>query len=515
MPTRPLLPALLLLPLARPAAAAPGEAPEAALRRRGPAVEVELRPPAGAHANPAAPARLEVGPHALEGPPALGGGRLPLPAGPAPVRLTVGLCDDASGACWTSTLEGALPAGPPPRRLPLAPAPLSMLSSGPFPPFPEAPRGPPAAEAALAPRGAVTRLLVFSAVWCPPCNQLKAEVLADPADAARLGALRVEPVDVDRPESWALKSRCAVGGYPTVLAVDAAGEERGRLVGYPGEAGFFAWLEGLALAPPTATLRAGPPAGVDPAAAAAQALRFAQVGEEGPARAWLAAADPAHPAAAEVRLRLDRDPAAITALARDGAPGDWLLLALEVEPARFAELSPLLARLPPDLAAAALITRAEQLEPGPEAAALGLGARALLETLVAAPADLAGPHVTFLAEVRAGTGDRAGALSLLEAWAAASPGEFTYDHARAGLLLDAGRPAEAEAAARAALDRAYGDQRLRAVLPLARALRAQGRAPEAEAALRAELEGLPAPAAGVNVRTTRYRAAVEAALRGE
>jgi hypothetical protein len=103
-------------------------------------------------------------------------------------------------------------------------------------------------------------------------------------------------------------------------------------------------------------------------------------------------------------------------------------------------------------------------------------------------------------------------LSLLDTYAGHYPDEFTFFHAKAGLLVQAGRFAEAEPVARTALAVAFGDQRLRAVIPLAQALREQGRRDEALAALRAELAAGPVPGPGDQVRTVRYRAAVDAEI---
>ena len=118
-------------------------------------------------------------------------------------------------------------------------------------------------------------------------------------------------------------------------------------------------------------------------------------------------------------------------------------------------------------------------------------------------------HATFLASMMAETGDLDGALALLDVHAARWPDEFTFTHAAARHLLDAERLPEAEARARTALGKAWGDQRLRAAALLAKVLVARGQKPEAAFVIEAALREMPAPAADVDVRTHRYRTELE------
>ncbi|MBL8618320.1 MAG: hypothetical protein JNM72_22085 [Deltaproteobacteria bacterium] len=485
---------------------APPALPAAALHRCRGGLKLRLQAPAGAHLNPEAPARLEVGPAALGGAMVQDGARLPwtAQAAAAPLRLEVGLCDDTSGACWLAKLEGSLPAGRPPRSTPLGPPGAAMAPAA----------TPPAPAAAPAAWGAVTEVYDFTAVWCPPCQQMKAEVLEDPANAADLAGLRLTLVDVDRPESWALKSRYAVTGYPTLIAVDAAGAERGRLIGYPGEAALLDWLRGLGAAPTLDQLRAGPPAGVDPALAAETALDLTRRGEVAAAQLWLKAAPADHVAALSARVEIKPEAADLDKLTALGQPGPWIFAALSAEPTRLHALGPLIAQLPPEQAADALLITADgvaQADPG-AAKALRLGARLLYDGLLTGDLHKDRPLITSVAHVRAEAGDLPAALTLLEAAAVRFPDEFTFHHAAAELLVGAKRWSEAEVQARAAYATAFGDQRLRAVLPLARALDGQGRRPEARAALVAARAEAPVPGPGVEVRTTRYLKKVDEEL---
>ena len=74
-------------------------------------------------------------------------------------------------------------------------------------------------------------LLDFSAVWCPPCNLLAAEVLERPSAQQDLAGFEVVVIDVDDASSFVVKDRYDVGSYPTILVVEADGHERARTVG--------------------------------------------------------------------------------------------------------------------------------------------------------------------------------------------------------------------------------------------------------------------------------------------
>ncbi len=234
---------LLLLAWASPALA--GELPEATLHVRGKSLILQVTPPAGEHINEEAPARYQVGTMELAGPGVLADARLPW--SPAPeartVALELPLCqtssDQTRAQCRMVSLTTTLAPGELRGKVRLTATP---------PPTPLHPND----------FGAVVQIYDFSAVWCPPCNQMKVEVLEDPTNAADLAGLQITVVDVDRPESWPLKSRYTVGGYPTLVAVDAQGQERSRFLGYPNEAALLAWLGGLREAEPMERVRRGP-----------------------------------------------------------------------------------------------------------------------------------------------------------------------------------------------------------------------------------------------------------------
>jgi len=456
----------------------------------GGAARLQVVAPAGEHVNADAPARLANGPDEVRGRGDLRAARLPLTAGPLALEAEVPLCTDDGARCRLVRATGAVESPGRAGRLALrvehpAPAPVAA--------------------------GAAVRLLDFSAVWCPPCNQMRAEVLDDPADADVLVGLAVEVVDADRPESWPQKTRYAVGGYPTLVAVDAAGGEVDRYVGYGGEAHLRAWLVGLAGVRPLSALPTTPPPETPPAEAGATALRLARGQRTAEALSWLAAAGD-DPSAHHARLLVSPTRADADWLVAHAPTGEWVVDALAAFPELWPTLAARVAELPAPLAIGALDAWAGAA-PADEARTARVALAALLRAQMGDTPATARGYVVDYTDTLAKLGAQDAAIAMLDAYAAHFPDEFTWDHHAARLLLDAGRPAEAEARARAALGKAWGDQRLREVQQLARALDALGRRADAVAALRAELAVTARPGAGEVVRTTRYLGQAEALLK--
>lgn len=82
-------------------------------------------------------------------------------------------------------------------------------------------------------------LIDFYGIWCPPCNQLDETVFETPTFVQKAKRFVLLKVDVDKENSWKIKSRYKVGGYPTVVFTDSKGEEIYRIVGYRGPQEFF------------------------------------------------------------------------------------------------------------------------------------------------------------------------------------------------------------------------------------------------------------------------------------
>ena len=91
----------------------------------------------------------------------------------------------------------------------------------------------------------------FSAEWCLPCLELEKKTFSDARVRAALGRrvlLKADMTKIASPESIALSERYAILGVPTVIFLDASGNERQdlRLVGFENADRF---LERLAKAP--------------------------------------------------------------------------------------------------------------------------------------------------------------------------------------------------------------------------------------------------------------------------
>ncbi len=86
--------------------------------------------------------------------------------------------------------------------------------------------------------------LYWGAVWCPPCNQVKATVFSRQDFIARSQLFVPVYVDGDAPGAQALGARFKVSGYPTMILFRADGTEITRL---PGEVDGDSYMRALAL----------------------------------------------------------------------------------------------------------------------------------------------------------------------------------------------------------------------------------------------------------------------------
>ncbi|HBK46730.1 MAG TPA: dihydroneopterin aldolase, partial [Xanthomonadaceae bacterium] len=74
-------------------------------------------------------------------------------------------------------------------------------------------------------------LLYWGAVWCPPCNKLKATLFKDPAFVALTRGFVPVYLDGDQPGAQAWGERFGVRGYPTLIVLSPQREEITRLAG--------------------------------------------------------------------------------------------------------------------------------------------------------------------------------------------------------------------------------------------------------------------------------------------
>lgn len=469
-----------------------------------------LRAPDGEHVNELAPARIEVfesiasqdgssepgGERWLRGTTIQGLGdlsksRFPVSPGDV-VHIEVPLCKDNGTEC--RTLSAGAEVGEAKR----GKVTFTVAAS---------------ASRAVSPPGIAVRIYDFAAEWCPPCQLMAAEVLHDPADLALLAPFELVTVDADSADSWSLKSQYAVGGYPTLVAVDSAGGEVDRFLGYPSESALKVWLGGLASATPIVALRAGPQAGTDGYEAAKTALRFAQLGEMDAAKLWLSVASPDALQTRQARLLVEPTAADVDWLLANAADGNWLYDVVAAFPERFPSIASRVAGIEPGLAASAMVAYADYIEKAnAEAATVARsGALSLIFSQMTTDASHNRGLIIDLTDLLTATGNFRRAMMILDEYVRLYPDEFTWDFVAARLYADQEDFANAEKRARIALAKAHGDQRLRTVVRLAGILKEQGRSADAIPVLEAELAA-PAPAAEVAVRTHKYRKEAESAL---
>lgn len=89
------------------------------------------------------------------------------------------------------------------------------------------------ADAALAAAKAQNKpvLLYWGAVWCPPCQQLKSTVFSRPDFIEKTKLFVPVYLDGDEPGAQQAGDRFRVTGYPTMVVLDAAGNEIQRIAG--------------------------------------------------------------------------------------------------------------------------------------------------------------------------------------------------------------------------------------------------------------------------------------------
>jgi len=505
--------------------------PEVALSWKGEDALLALAPPVGFEISADAPADLAIRWADSEVGYSVSGRRAELGVALWSVRgrevegdLSITLCDKADGVCQTLALQmrGSVPTA---RRGRVT---LGVVRA--TPPAEEAVSFRTDAQALAsaafaAVEGTERRVLLdFSAVWCPPCNALAAEVLHAAQPPEVLEAYEVVVLDVDDPRSWVLKDRYQIGSYPTVVIADAQGREIGREVGFPGAEPFLAWLEQMAARnEPAVDYAEVDPATVSPERAGEIAWELTRQGRPGVAP-WIARAEAGE---VSVALRLARVNASPTledaSWLAEHAPEEtleWISAAMplfEEEAGRAvldrAIAGGLAAATGPD--AAALLYFAARAGPPSEAPLrYGAAAAALRASFSGDPArDRA--HYTFLASLMAKSGDLEGALARLRDATVRWPEEPTFLLKEARLLLDAGEAEAALTAAEGCVDAAWGDNRLRCGALVCEALTALDRADDAARRARELLDAIAAPDPALEVRSPRYRKALQAFVDAE
>ncbi|MGE5160517.1 MAG: thioredoxin family protein [Betaproteobacteria bacterium] len=89
--------------------------------------------------------------------------------------------------------------------------------------------------------------LFWTAVWCPPCNQVKSTIFTRPDFIEKSRSFVPVYVDADSPSGQALGERFKVRGYPTMVLLSGGGRELTRLAGSVDASKYMQLLErGLA-----------------------------------------------------------------------------------------------------------------------------------------------------------------------------------------------------------------------------------------------------------------------------
>jgi len=479
---------------------------------------IHLQAPDGHHLAPDAPLRAELLVGALpwsvdtQGLAASGGLAVPLPpVRPLPISgtLEVSVCDDAGSRCEVVHQSIQVVLDTPKGR---------GLIVDTIDPQETIHNAPASLKAALEEAGDGLVLIDFGAVWCPPCNLLAAEVLHDPDDAALLEGIVLYEVDVDDHDSWPVKDRYAVGGYPTLVAVDSQGDEVARMVGYPGEQAVHDWLAELDTVVP---LSDAPSAGdLSPADAAAWARRLVEGQRGEDAAPYFARASTSDAPLLDAQIAtymLLPTPLLARTLADAGVAVEvWGWPALP-----FAERHPDLAQLQREAVKAAL-PEASPVQAAELFYMLGklssetdapdrflLGALSLTAGL-SGDLDQDRGHLSFLARLWEYAGDVDRAAKVLDEAVSHWPDDMTFHEHRGSLALRQDDLATAISEAEAAVRSGHGDNKLRATELLAEALHAAGRTDAAIALVQKTLAEAPRPGDELDVRTPRYLNALQA-----
>ncbi len=159
-------------------------------------------------------------------------------------------------------------------------------------------------------------LLYWGAVWCPPCNQLKATLFNRQDFAEQARSLVAVHLDGDAPGAQKLGTKFKVSGYPTLILFSPDRKELTRLPGEVDAAQVLQLLQlGMASGRPIATVLADARAGKPLTGGEWRLLAFyswdtdegaqaVPAAERGPLLRKLAAACPATESAACTRLAL-------------------------------------------------------------------------------------------------------------------------------------------------------------------------------------------------------------------
>jgi thiol-disulfide isomerase/thioredoxin/tetratricopeptide (TPR) repeat protein len=205
---------------------------------------ITATPPGGHHFNTEAPMSLKaVGPSkALMKPASVSEKEVqfkaPKTAAQATYLISIYLCDDAKTFCEKHEVQYTPGGGVSQAR---ATADGSSAEPSGTQPSPQAQAqkeedgfiaNDPASAFAQAKREGKPLVIDFFGIWCPPCNELNEKVFNQKSFAKSSSRFVRLKLDVDSPISWDLKSKFHVTGYPTVVFATADGDEISRIIGF-------------------------------------------------------------------------------------------------------------------------------------------------------------------------------------------------------------------------------------------------------------------------------------------
>lgn len=352
-------------------------------------------------------------------------------------------------------------------------------------------------------------MLDFSAVWCPPCNQLAAELLHQDPLPEPLDQMVVAVIDVDDSAGWAVKDRYRVGRYPTIVITDSKGEERGRLVGYPGRDDFLSWVEHVrtSQSDQSAAARAARDAwsrrgdGLE----AIEAL-LKQAESEPDNYYFRSTRLSVQPNRADVEWLLQEEPERVATWI--SPVSEWLY---ETDPELAHRAVRIGLRHGPATAQPDLLSVAASFAEGEAQTDLYAAAAAALRSQFTGDPSSDRANYTWYAWLLQQAGDLDGGIDFLREAQGSFPDEPTFYMSAGRALLKAERIEEALVDSEQALALAWGDNRLRAVALKGEILVASGQ-DEAMRGLVQEALAADAPEEGLSVRTHGYRAALEEML---
>jgi thiol:disulfide interchange protein len=85
-------------------------------------------------------------------------------------------------------------------------------------------------------------ILYFCADWCGYCTKMNRETLSDPAVQRRIAEFPATLYDSGTPVGRAVANRYGIDAYPTMVLIDASGQEVDQIIGARPPAEFLAKL---------------------------------------------------------------------------------------------------------------------------------------------------------------------------------------------------------------------------------------------------------------------------------